>query len=116
MKYTIENLEYRIVDKAIDFNGAMSLCVDGWRMPTIDELKLLVEKYYKKGNKRFLHGHHKRPKMYWLKGIPKNPFKGGEDNYKEEGEIAGLFNIDLNCCFFMSLHENPQHLILVKNK
>ena len=108
----VENLEFDLSNKQpMNFQDATSLCVDGWRIPTLEELRTLGPKIYLKGNKRELNGHHFRPKLYWSPGFSKNG-RGGEID--RECGWCTLYYFDLNYGWYMSPHETPNYLILVK--
>ena len=112
-KVSIENLEYDLSHReSMTFEQAKSLCVDGWRIPKIEELAVLGKEMYVKGNKVFLGGRHLSPRLYWTPGMVK--FMSGGDIDESQG-ASTLFYFDLNCGWFISLHENKQFLILVRD-
>ena len=111
--YCVKNLIYQVHEYGKNFHEASSLCVDGWRFPTIKELQQLAKVYYIPGNKISLNGHHKNPKYYWLKGVPEDPFEGG--GYLKKPGLSGLFNFEHNSAFhLMGRHEEKRGVILVK--
>lgn len=111
-KVVIENLEYDLSHReSMEFKGTKGLCVDGWRLPRIEELARLGSKYYVKGNKLFLGGRHFSPRLYWTPGMVKH-MRGGEIDESQGG--SALFYFTLNCGWFISPHENKHFLILVR--
>lgn len=109
----IGNLEYDLSHRnSMTFNDAKSLCVDGWRIPKIEELAELGKKLYVKGNKVFLGGRHFSPRLYWTPGMVKT-HRGGEIDESQDG--SALFYFDLNCGWFISHHEDKHFLILVRD-
>ena len=112
-RVTIGNLEYDLSYRDnVTFEEAKNLCIDGWRIPKIEELALLGSEYYVKGNKVFLGGRHFSPRLYWTPGMVKN-MRGGDIDETQGGST--LFYFYLNCGWFISLHENKRFLILVKD-
>jgi hypothetical protein len=112
-RITIDHLEYDLShEEKMTFQEANLLCVDGWRIPTIEELAKLGEKYYVKGNKVKLGGRNFSPKLYWTPGASKS-HRGGEID--RNAEYSTLFYFDLNCGWFISGHNAKQNVILVKN-
>ena len=112
-KVLIGNLEYDLSHRDnMTFKEAKDLCVDGWRIPKVEELAILGSEYYIKGNKLFLGGRHFSPRLYWTPGMVKNMRGGLIDETKG---WSALFYFDLNCGWFISPHENKHFLILVKD-
>jgi hypothetical protein len=116
--FVVDNLVYRVYNEAMTFSQAKNLCVNGWDFPTVSQLQCMGDEHYIPGNKRYLHGSHNSPKLYWLDGIPKNPFGKrnalGDTEYDRSNPISGLYDFDLSCCFHMNSHSNKSYLILVK--
>lgn len=109
----IDRLEYDLSHrKSMTFEEAKSLCIDGWRIPKIEELAILGSKYYVKGKKIFLGGRHFSPRLYWTPGMVKHMRGGLIDETKG---WSALFYFYLNCGWFISPHENKHFLILVRN-
>lgn len=112
-KVTIFDLEYDLSHReSMTFEEAKSLCVDGWRIPKIEELALLGFKYYVKGKKIFLGGRHFSPRLYWTPGMIKHMNGGDIDETKG---WSALFYFNLNCGWFISPHDKKHFLILVRD-
>jgi len=110
----IDDIEYDLLNKdPMTFADAKSLCKDGWRIATIPDLKKLCEKYYVKGNKINLGGRHFKPKMYWTPGM--SDMRGGAIVHSNDGEACTLYVFDLNCGWYIGLHDGKFHLILVRD-
>jgi len=103
------DLSYR--DK-MTFKEASKLCVDGWRIPKIEELAILGEKYYIKGNKVFLGGRHFGPRLYWTPGMVKS-HRGGE--IVSTSPASCLFYFELNCGWYIGNQLDKYNLILIKD-
>ena len=111
----IENLEYDLShkDRPMTFSEANKLCNDGWRIATIPDLNKLNEKLYVEGNKINLGGRNFKQKMYWTPGM--SDMRGGSIKHPNEGEACTLYVFDLNCGWYIGLHEGEFHLILVRD-
>ena len=110
----IDDIEYDLSNKEpITFADANALCKDGWRIATIPDLKKLREKYYVKGNKINLGGRHFNQKMYWTPGM--SNMRGETIIHPNNGEASTLYVFDLNCGWYIGLHDGEFHLVLVRN-
>ena len=110
----VDNIEYDLSYKdPITFSDAKKLCNDGWRIATIPELRKFHDKYYVKGNKINLGGRNFKQKMYWTPGM--SDMRGGAIKHPNEGEACTLYVFDINCGWYIGLHEGEFHLILVRD-
>jgi hypothetical protein len=112
-RVVIDKLEFDLSHRdKMTFKKANELCVDGWRIPKIEELAILGEKYYAKGNKVFLGGRHFSPRLYWTPGMVMS-HRGGE--IISTSIASCLFYFDLNCGWYIGNHLDKYNLILIKD-